>query len=91
MGSRLSISKAYTTPLWMQSHGLSMTPVSAIGPSAQARETAQQEEEEELPDSEERLSREEKYGGSCIKKKIMSLTIGVKVILNLQARIMCIV
>jgi hypothetical protein len=28
MGQRLSLSKAYTTPLQMQSHGLGMTPVS---------------------------------------------------------------
>ncbi len=28
MGPRLSLSKAYTIPLQMQSHGLSMTPVS---------------------------------------------------------------
>ncbi len=53
MGSRLSISKAYTTPLRMQSNGLILTPVSAVGPSAQARDTAQQEKGEKLADFEE--------------------------------------
>ncbi len=65
---------------------------SAIGPSAQARDTGRLGEEERADSNLRKMTilRRERWCCSFTKKEIMSLTLDVKVILNLWARIMCV-
>jgi hypothetical protein len=60
MGSRLSLSKAYTIPLQMQSHGLGMTPVSV----QQLRATLRQKSIRTQKQSETKLDGSLKYNGT---------------------------
>jgi hypothetical protein len=62
----------------------------AVGPSAKARDAAQQEEEEERADlnlTYVTIERRKKGLCSSTKMDFMSLRLDVKVIFNLQARI----
>jgi hypothetical protein len=66
----------------------------AVGHFAQARDAAQQEEEEKSAHPNLRkltIKRSKRWCCSYIKKEIMSLTLDVNMILNLWVRIMCIV
>jgi hypothetical protein len=60
MGLRLSLSKAYTIPLQMQSHGFGMTPVSI----KQLRSTLQQKSTRSQKQPETKLDGSLKYNGA---------------------------
>jgi hypothetical protein len=73
--------------------GLLVSYDSAIGPLAQARDTAQQEEEEEHADHNLRrvtIERRKKGLRSSTKMDFMSFRLDLKVIFSPQARNMCI-